>query len=102
MKTLKTLIVSLLILTAMSSMVRNPEKSVKFVPDTETASKIAEAIWLPIYGEKVLNEKPFIAKLRKDGVWVVEGTLKNGMKGGVAYIEIQSSDCRILEVTHGK
>jgi hypothetical protein len=70
------------------------------VPDQQTAIKIAEAIWLPIYGEKVLSEKPYAAEL-KNGVWFVNGTLKEE-KGGVAYIEINKKDCKILNVYHTK
>ena len=72
-----------------------------YVPDGETAIKIAEAIWLPIYGKKIYDNRPFIAKLRDSSVWVVEGTL-NSAKGGVPYMEIQKSDCKILKVFHGK
>lgn len=73
-----------------------------FVPDAATAIRIAEAVWLPIYGETVLTEKPFEARLIGKGVWVVQGSLPKGMKGGVPYIEISKRDGRILEVTHGK
>ncbi|MFT3739686.1 MAG: NTF2 fold immunity protein [Breznakibacter sp.] len=59
-----------------------------FVPNDTTAIKIAEAVWLPIYGEKIYNKKPFHARLCNDK-WIVEGSLPSGMKGGVPYIEIQ-------------
>lgn len=62
-----------------------------FVPNDTTAIKIAEAIWLPIYGEKIYKKKPFVAKLINDKIWVVEGTLKNYMLGGVPYAEIQKN-----------
>jgi hypothetical protein len=73
-----------------------------FVPDEETAIKIAEAIWLPIYGKNVLNEKPYWAILEGDSVWIVRGSLPKGMVGGVPYIEIRKSNCEILKVEHGK
>ncbi|WP_316633927.1 YbbC/YhhH family protein [uncultured Flavobacterium sp.] len=75
------------------------------VPNKQTAIKIAEAVWLPIYGKKIYNEKPFTAELTSSGIWIVKGTLKDldlGAKGGVAYIEIQKSDCKILKIYHGK
>jgi DNA-binding XRE family transcriptional regulator len=78
----------------------NIEKT-DYVPNKETAIKIAEAIWLPIYGNNIYRKKPFVAKLRADNVWIVEGTLKE-QKGGVPYIEIRKNDCKILKVTHGK
>ena len=71
------------------------------VPDQETAIKIAEAIWVPIYGDDVLNEKPYVAKL-VGNVWVVRGSLPPQFLGGTAYIEIRKSDCTVLNVTHFK
>lgn len=71
-----------------------------FVPDVQTAIKIAEAVWLPIYGERIYGEKPFNAELI-DGVWSVRGTLHT-THGGVAEIEINKSDGKILRVSHGK
>jgi hypothetical protein len=73
-----------------------------FVPDEETAIKIAEAIWLPIFGERIYENRPFEARLEK-GVWIVEGTLPPEYAlGGTPYIEIQKYDCKVLLVTHGK
>ena len=81
-----------------------------YVPDAATSIKIAEAVLMPIYGEKVINEeKPLKAEL-KDGVWVVEGTLHcpggnpdaSNCVGGVAIIEISKDDGKILKVSHGK
>ncbi len=71
-------------------------------PDEETAKKIAEAVWLPIYGPSVLDEKPFIVKIVGESTWVVEGTLDKDELGGTPYIEIAAKDSRILKVTHGK
>jgi len=71
------------------------------VPDAKTAIKVAEAIWLPVFGDKIYKNKPFKANL-KDSVWIVEGSLPVGYKGGTPYIEIQKSDCRVLKITHGK
>lgn len=79
----------------------NMSEQAQYVPNEETAKKIAEAIWLPIYGDKIYNQKPYIVS-SLDSIWVVEGSLPDGMKGGGAYIEIQKSDCKILKVTHGK
>lgn len=104
----KTLpILLLVILVTFSVVAMNLQKSKKaaikrsYVPDKETAIKIAEAIWLPIYGEGIYNCKPFVAELRNDSIWVVQGTLTTG-KGGVPYIEIQKTDCKVLKVIHGK
>lgn len=74
-----------------------------YVPNEEVAIKIAEAVWLPVYGDKIYGSKPFVAKLKDSSVWVVRGTLPSYYEfGGVPYIEIQKKDCKILKVTHGK
>ena len=73
-----------------------------FVPDAETAIKIAVAVWEPIYGrEHIAGEKPFRATL-KDGIWSVRGSLPEGWNGGVAEAEISQKDGTILRVIHGK
>ncbi len=73
-----------------------------YVPDAETAIKIAVAVWEPIYGaNEVAGEKPYQASL-KDGVWTVEGSLPKNYDGGVASAKIAKSDGRILMVIHGK
>ncbi|RSK42977.1 YbbC/YhhH family protein [Hymenobacter perfusus] len=73
----------------------------QYVPDKATAIKIAEAVWLPIYGKKIYKEKPFNA-VSKGTSWIVEGSLPEGMEGGVVFIEINKADGRIVRVTHGK
>jgi hypothetical protein len=72
-----------------------------FVPNTQTAIRIAEAVWIPIYGEKqIASERPFKAVLRGD-TWVVTGTLPSGASGGgTALAEIAKRDGRILRVVH--
>jgi hypothetical protein len=73
-----------------------------FVPSNDTAIKIAEAILIPIYGEAQINsERPFKAEIDGD-VWIVTGTLPQGVVGGVATVRISRRDGKILSVTHGK
>jgi len=73
-----------------------------FVPNRETAIKIAIAVWEPIYGaEKIAVEKPYQARLT-NGVWIVEGALPKGVFGGVAEARLAKDDGRILKVSHGK
>ena len=78
-----------------------------YVPDAKTAIRIAEAVWLPIYGKKVLDdEKPFLARLGPDQkFWIVEGNTVSwppGDLGGVALIYISKQDGTILRVSHGQ
>jgi hypothetical protein len=74
-----------------------------FVPDAATASRIAEAVWIPIYGEAhIVAEKPFKVTLQGD-VWKVTGKdLPPDTMGGVAEAEISKKDGRILRVIHGQ
>ena len=77
-----------------------PERG--FVPDYRTAVKIAEAIWLPIFGKAIYDDAPFNAALFKDSIWVVTGSLPPNTVGGSFYIKLNKSDGRILKVTHEK
>jgi hypothetical protein len=81
-----------------------------FVPGKETATKIAEAVLIPVCGkDSIENEKPFTATL-KGNTWTVRGTLrcadgKGGTTtvnchGGVAVVEMSKSDARILSMIH--
>lgn len=73
-----------------------------FVPDAKTAAAIAEAVWVPIYGaKKIQQEKPFSVTLR-DNVWTVRGYLEPNVMGGTAIAEISRKDGRILRVIHEK
>lgn len=82
-----------------------------FVPDAATAVRIAEAVLIPVYGErKVESERPFKAALN-DKVWTVTGSLHctdgNGgvttnCFGGVATVQISKSNARIISMAHYK
>ena len=72
-----------------------------YVPNAETAIKIAEAVWLPIYGDEIYKYKPFKADLIQDTIWKVYGTVYTD-KGGSPIAEIQKSDCKILSIYHEK
>ena len=81
----------------------NPNQEIDYVPNKETAIKIAEAIWLPMFGEEIKNFKPYkVYLVDENTIWVVEGVLGKGAKGGYPYIEINKKDCRIIKVFHGK
>jgi hypothetical protein len=72
-----------------------------FVPDKETAIRIAVAVWEPIYGAaQIAWQKPYRVRL-ENGVWIVEGTLHAEL-GGVAAAEISKADGRVLRVSHGQ
>jgi hypothetical protein len=68
------------------------------VPNEITAVKIAEAVFLPIYGEEEVSKyRPYEATL-KGGVWTVFGTLKPGARGGTPTVTIQKSDGKVIDV----
>lgn len=71
-----------------------------YVPNEEIAIRIAETIWLPVYGSSIYEKKPFVARL-EDGIWIVQGTVNAG-RGGAPYIEIRKRDCKIMKMYHGK
>jgi hypothetical protein len=83
---------------------RGAQPEAGFVPDQDTAVRIAEAVWIPIYGEKnILDQRPHRAILDGD-VWKVTGTLHCASGslcvGGSAYAEISRNDGRVLYVVH--
>jgi hypothetical protein len=73
-----------------------------YVPDARTAVRIAEAVWIPIYGAKTLaDEKPFVAT-RRGNIWYVQGTRTGKAPGGTAEAEIDGQSGKIIRVSHGK
>jgi hypothetical protein len=76
--------------------------SIIAVPDKETAISIAKAIWLPQYGKSINKEKPYIAYLNNNDIWVVKGTFNRRGFGGTAYAFIRRKDAKLIYVTHTK
>ena len=72
-----------------------------YVPDAQTALKIAEAVWLPIYGDSIYTKKTFTAT-QEGEKWVVQGSLPKQTVGGVPVAEISKKSGEILRVSHGK
>lgn len=105
MKIVSTIVICFILISSMSFSKAGQESYVPkegFVPNEETAIRIAEAIWIPIYGKaKIESEKPFTATL-SNGVWTVSGTLPKGYVGGVAIADISKESGCILRVIHEK
>jgi hypothetical protein len=79
-----------------------------YVPEADTAIKIAVVVWSRMYGEhEIAAEKPYHASL-EDGIWTVQGSMPKEVSekptpiGGVAYAEIAKTDGRILLIGHGE
>jgi len=74
-----------------------------YVPDAVTASKIADAVLVSMFGEEyVKEERPFSIVL-KDGVWVIRGkTSDDPHPGGSVEIQIDKGTACVVSVTRGK
>jgi len=72
------------------------------VPTAEIAVEIADVILSNIFGkENIEEQKPFSINL-EGNIWIIDGYLEPGVKGGTAYIEINKENGEILKVSHGK
>src|SRR5262245_10960553 len=68
------------------------------VPDTETAKRIAEAVWLPLFGAEVIAEQAPIEAELKHNVWIVIGSRES--QAGL-FVFILQQDGRILSIGRG-
>ena len=85
-----------------------PAQARDFVPDEATAVRIAEAVFIPIYGEKHMrSERPFHARLDGD-YWIISGSLPKPeskdylVVGGTMMAEINRKTGEIRSVYHLK
>ena len=69
-----------------------------FVPNADTAMRIAEAVWIPLYGlDTVKSQGSFRASLLGD-VWTVQGSLATKGTADSLIALLSKSDGRILKV----
>ena len=84
-----------------------PRPAAGYVPDEATAIRVAEAVLIPIYGQrKIEGERPLTATLKGD-VWTIKGSLPKAgpgeiVMGGVATVRLSKRTGCILSVGHGK
>ncbi len=71
------------------------------IPTAEVAAKVALALSIAKYGDEVLEEMP-LQICQIGGVWKIQGTLRDGVKGGVIHIELNKSDGKIHSMWHDK
>lgn len=72
------------------------------IKDSLTAINVAEPILFSIYGkENVIKQRPYEIYFI-DSYWVISGTLPKEYLGGTFLIIIDSRDCKIIRITHGK
>ncbi len=70
--------------------------------DSITIISIAEPILFSIYGkENIINQRPYEMYLINN-YWIIMGTLNTNQKGGTFQIIIDSRNCEIINITHGK
>jgi len=68
-----------------------------YVPNKETAIRVAKTICIPIIGENSCSKKEYQAMLIDGKIWKVTGDSRTE-KGGIIIVEIQKSDCKIVNV----
>ena len=74
---------------------------VGIVDNSKLAADIGIAILFDIYGDDMKYEYPFIvAKFYSD--WTIEGTLPEGVLGGVGHITLMRSDGMVSFYIHEK
>lgn len=72
------------------------------IKDSLTAVNVAEPILFSIYGKgNITKQRPYEV-YSIDNYWVICGTLPKGYLGGTFLIIINSRDCKIIRITHGK
>lgn len=75
---------------------------VDIVPDEQAALQVAETYLVGIYGQRVLDERPFCTIFdERKNTWVIHGTLPPDYVGGVASITIRKADGKVLDFGHG-
>jgi NTF2 fold immunity protein of polymorphic toxin system component len=68
----------------------------------DKAVRFAESILFDVYGKKqIVSQKPY-SIYNIENYWIVSGTLPKGWVGGTFLIIIDSHNCRIIKLTHGK
>lgn len=76
------------------------------IGDTANLRKLVkkvENLWIKLYGKSVKNEKPYkIFYDPNNDVWLIQGSLRTNMMGGVANILIENSTGKVLAVWHEK
>ena len=73
-----------------------------YVPDQETAIKIAVAVWTPIYGKKQIEKELPYKAILKNGIWYVSGSLPKNSLGDVAEAEVSKENGCIIRISHGQ
>ena len=68
----------------------------------ERAIEFAEFILWDVYGKKNIEKQKPYNVFQIDNYWFLSGTLPKEMLGGTFALVIDSRNCRIVKLTHGK
>lgn len=85
----------------------DPSSSRVVIPDATTAVRVGEAILISAFGAKQIRcQRPFRA-VQTNGTWEVTGTVPPlffalGGRGGVAVVQLNMADGRVLRLLHTK
>lgn len=73
------------------------------ISDSKDLLKKVEVIWINKYGERIKKQKPYqVFYDETNGIWLVQGTLRSNMTGGVANILVDNDTGRVLALWHDK
>ena len=97
------LLVSLAVLNSTLMANTNNSSSFNLSLNKEVAVKIAEAIFICKFGEKILNERPWIVSEDENTI-EIKGTFHHppNTKGGVVELVIQKKDGAVTKLIRGK
>lgn len=78
------------------------DNRIVIIKDSLTAISIVEPILFGIYGkDNIINQRPYESYFI-DNFWIISGTLQKEYLGGTFLIIMDSRDCRLVKITHGK
>ena len=79
------------------------EEKLGAISDIQDLLKKVEMIWIKNYGEHIKKEKPYqIFYDENNEIWLVQGTLRPNMMGGVANIIVEDGTGKVLAIWHDK
>ena len=79
------------------------EDNLGFISDSKELLKKVEVIWIKQYGERIKKQKPYqVFYDEANGIWLVRGTLRSNVLGGVANILVDNDTGKVLAVWHDK
>lgn len=66
------------------------------------ALKVGELILEGYFGKKMNYCYPLKIHLENSKYWIIEGSIPKEYDGGIPYLKIQKSDCKVIQIYHSK